>query len=337
MQRATLTLLASINHHPALLDELVIPAALDRDSFINRLLLEQGEAEVMITNPEVMQPLVGFWSKTRLKSWEKLADMIGYEYNPIWNVDGEVWHEGESESHGTSAGSSTEQRTGGRTFTRDRDQTDTLVNQHNDTRTPDLTDAETKDLTDTRTPNLTETRTPNLTETRQPNLTETNSPAGMEQTTNFISADNSEGWSNDTRSETVYSARTDTKQTTGTETTSATGNETKTETGTDTTKHTGTDTTKHTGTETTTGGYTDQDTLAEDIMDTENTTGSMTGATTGQDDREGAESWHEKRQGNIGVTMTQQLLEAEKKLWEAYDVEGFIIKEFKNEFLLMVY
>lgn len=265
----------------ALLDDFALPETLSRDALIGRLITECGEMEVSLANPDTMKAAVGYWSAGRLEMWEKLAAMPGYEYNPIWNVDGDTYHEGETESHGTSSGGSTEQRT----YTRDRDQTDTLQNTHNDTRTP------------------------NLTETRTPNLTEQNTPAGSEETVNMLSADNVEGWSNDTKSTTTYQGRTDTKQTTGTETVT------------------------NTGTEQTTGAYTDTDTLAEDITDTE----SKTGTSTGQDDRSGAESWHERRQGNIGVTMTQQLLEAEKKLWTEFDLPGQIIKEFKNEFLLLVY
>ena len=289
MQRATLSLLALIKHYPALLDEFELPEAIEREPFINRLLLEQGQQEVSITNPEVMAPLVGFWSRTRVRIWNKLADMVGYEYNPIWNVDGTTVHVGSSESHGTESGSSSEQRSGSRNYTRDRDQTDTLANTHNDT--TDITRSE----------------------TRTPNLTETTSPSGTETTINFIAADNSEGWSNDTKSERSFSSRSDSKRTTGTEATS--GDQT----------------------ETSSGGYTDTDTLAEDIEDTETTTDSAIGTSSGSRDQEGSDRWEETRQGNIGVTMTQQLLEAEQRLWEQYDVESFIIKEFKQEFLLMVY
>lgn len=265
MQRAILTTIALYRHDSSLFDNLVVPEGMNKSDFVDRLLMEQGEAEVILTNPATMKAGIGFWSRTRLPMWQKLFDMQTYEYNPIWNVDGETWHEGESESHGTASGSNTESRT----YTRDRDQVDTLSNTHTDTRTP--------------------------------NLTETTAPAGDEITTNLISADNSENWSNDTKSIKSFDQRLDTKQ--------------------------------NTGTETTNGSYTDQDTLAEDISDAENKTGSSTG----KDDRTGAESWHEKRQGNIGVTMTQQLLKAERELWEENDVQLFMINEFKREFTIMVY
>lgn len=91
-----------------------------------------------------------------------------------------------------------------------------------------------------------------------------------------------------------------------------------TETGTDTSTHDGTIT--HTGT------------------DTERNAGTVTVSdrTLGGDDSEVQRELERKEYGNIGVTMTQQLIEAERALvkFNIYDV---IIDSFKNRFCLLIY
>lgn len=82
----------------------------------------------------------------------------------------------------------------------------------------------------------------------------------------------------------------------GSSTTGTTGTDTYTDTGTDTTRETGTDTHANSG------------------KDIETVT----------------------RKGNIGVTMTQQLIEAERKIDE-FDIYLYIADAFKKQFCLMVY
>lgn len=78
----------------SLLDQLALPEKINREDFIGRLMLDIGEQEVYITNPKIMKIGIGVWSRGRLPIWEKLAAVQDLEYNPIWNVDGTVTHEG---------------------------------------------------------------------------------------------------------------------------------------------------------------------------------------------------------------------------------------------------
>ena len=232
MKRSILTTIAFYREDETLFDGFALPEGMKKDELVNRLLLEIGELQVIYTNPLVMKDAIGFWSRTRVEIWEKLYNMMTYEYNPIWNVDGETWHDGTNETHGTQSG------TNNRDYTRNRTNQDIFsgkIDEANDT-------------------------------------------------TNYISADNSQAWSNDTKTD--YNGETATNNT---------------------------------------------DTATENITDNDDTT------STGKDDRFGADNWHERRQGNIGVTMTQQLLEAEKELWSSYDIYEYIIADFKQEFAVMVW
>ena len=94
MQRITITLMNLYDADTSLLDQLALPEKINRDDFIGRMMLDIGEQEVCITNPKIMKIGIGVWSRGRLPIWEKLAAVQDLEYNPIWNVDGTVTHEG---------------------------------------------------------------------------------------------------------------------------------------------------------------------------------------------------------------------------------------------------
>lgn len=88
--RATLDLLGMYNYDPTVLDLLVIPEAVDRQTLIDNLLMETAETEILYTNVGFLKMAIGSWSKKNLPVWEELYKTTQYEYNPIWNKDGTV-------------------------------------------------------------------------------------------------------------------------------------------------------------------------------------------------------------------------------------------------------
>lgn len=93
--RATLDLIGLYNYNPKLLDELVLPEAIEdkRGDLIDNLLLETAELEVLYTDPDFMQKAIGIWSKKQSPIWDELYKTTQYEYNPIWNKDGVIVEE----------------------------------------------------------------------------------------------------------------------------------------------------------------------------------------------------------------------------------------------------
>lgn len=164
----------------------------------------------------------------------------------------------------------------------------------NHTRTDNL--EHTKTGTETQAPNTTETRTDNLnhgktgTETQTPNTTETRSPTLTRNVTNSVY-----GFNSSTASPADMQAETQG------------GNEQVTRTGSDTLTHnvnetqTGTQQTQRTGQETLTHNVTDAD------------TGTQTYRDSGEDTE--TRNYTLTREGNIGVTTSQQMLESERNLW----------------------
>ena len=61
--RATLDLLGMYNYDPTVLDLLVIPEAIDRQTLIDNLLMETAETEILYTNVGFLKMAIGSWSK----------------------------------------------------------------------------------------------------------------------------------------------------------------------------------------------------------------------------------------------------------------------------------
>lgn len=67
--------------------ELQLPTQLASDPSIitDRLLLDTMELEVLYADPDVFKGALGIYSKSRLQSWQKIADDMYKEYDPYIN------------------------------------------------------------------------------------------------------------------------------------------------------------------------------------------------------------------------------------------------------------
>lgn len=103
---ATMSLLGLYNWDSTILDGLVVPDGVDRNTVINNLLRECAELEVLYPQPEAMKFFVTEWAKERLPVWKRLETTLHYEYDPISNYDRkEEWtDEGNGSSETLTAG-----------------------------------------------------------------------------------------------------------------------------------------------------------------------------------------------------------------------------------------
>lgn len=85
--RATLTLMGMYRTRPDILDEFILPTEINRNVFMDNLLMVTGEMELLYTNPDFLKDAIAAWSRMELANWEWLFSTQHYEYNPIWNVD----------------------------------------------------------------------------------------------------------------------------------------------------------------------------------------------------------------------------------------------------------
>lgn len=210
-----LSIMTMTEYYPEIWNDASFPSDVDSQDLIDRICLDCAEIELLYSDPAILKYMIRNWCRTEAHVWEKLADTLNFQYNPIYNLD----------------------------VTYEETRTPNLTH----TRTPNLTETRTPNLTSTRTPNITATESPNTTETRTPNLTEEESPT--DTTTEAVAGFNAATFENARQS--TRGGKITTKQT-GNETIKNTGSIAHKTTGTETTKETGTDTRKETGTDTTT-------------------------------------------------------------------------------------
>lgn len=82
-----LDLITIYNYDNTIFDNLQLPASMNKGDFVNNLLLETAELELLYSRPDFLKFAIGAWSKKELSIWEKLDATLHYEYNPIYNTD----------------------------------------------------------------------------------------------------------------------------------------------------------------------------------------------------------------------------------------------------------
>ena len=65
----------------------MLPAAVDRETLIDNLLLETAELELLYSRPETLKTMIAVWSKKQVHIWNKLEETLHFDYNPIHNYD----------------------------------------------------------------------------------------------------------------------------------------------------------------------------------------------------------------------------------------------------------
>lgn len=82
-----LDLITIYNYDNTIFDLLSLPATMNKNDFINSLLIETAELELLYSRPDFLKFAIGVWSKKELDIWEKLESTLHYEYDPIYNTD----------------------------------------------------------------------------------------------------------------------------------------------------------------------------------------------------------------------------------------------------------
>ena len=75
-----------------LFSEIVLPTGINKQIFIDSLMLHGAEFEVLYSDPQTMKYAIGAWSKKWANTLKKWADALAIEYNPLENYDrNESW------------------------------------------------------------------------------------------------------------------------------------------------------------------------------------------------------------------------------------------------------
>ena len=295
---------------------LTVPQGLQKSVMVDNILLRGGEFEVVYSDPDFMQYAIGSWSAKWQRTMQKWVEALSIDYNPLENYD----------RYENIQDKSTKTNKMDRTLDH-RDETlintqdlHTLNTENKRTlntdslNTRNLMDEETRDLKDKETRDMDDVTTyDHLTNTEQLVSAYDSSayqPSSMTINTNGTIS----GGQTDHNTDKVEYNGTDTFDHTGKDIFNHTGYDDTKQTGTDTMNNTGTDTINRTGSEGTSHTGTIKDLGGEDVFNDHTA----------------------HIHGNIGVTTSQQMLEAELDIskWNVYE---HITDLFLTEFVIPIY
>lgn len=82
-----LTMIGMYKYDPDLFHLLSLPDGMDKDLFVNSLLMRYGENPVVFPSVPFFKSAVGVWSAKWYDSLERMLEAITEEYNPLHNYD----------------------------------------------------------------------------------------------------------------------------------------------------------------------------------------------------------------------------------------------------------
>lgn len=161
--KANLSIWGMYHYKDGLFDDMFIPTQLDRQTLIDNILLECNEMQILYTNWDFLKSAITAWSKKSVVSWQKIADTLDLEYNPIENYDRmESWtdtarHTGTVIDQGTGSETTTREDSGSDTKSTRDEWTQTV--EHDGDRSETISSTTETDGTVSRDQDFRETRT----------------------------------------------------------------------------------------------------------------------------------------------------------------------------------
>ena len=85
-----------------LFDNMLLPTSVDRQAFIDKLLVDTAELEVCYPNVDMMKYSLGTWSKAHIHDWQIIDDSLNKEdYDPFTDFDRNEEYEESFNTNGT--------------------------------------------------------------------------------------------------------------------------------------------------------------------------------------------------------------------------------------------
>ena len=216
MASSKMTLIGMYNWDNTIFSELLLPTGIDKDLFINSLLLQGGEFEVLYADPNFMKNAIKIWGMKWFRTFAEWLKGTQAEWNPIYNYD------------------------------RYEDARDDGYRNYSSTNTADYTDKRTAALKDKHVTDLEEKNTVDLQDKNTLGNTDTTSQIKKSETEHQVAAYDSSTYQPSSKD--IIDNGDSKVEHTGTVTTNKTGTDDTETKGTDTIDHTGTDIMNHSGT-----------------------------------------------------------------------------------------
>lgn len=74
------------NYDPDIFEDLVLPDQIDKDQFIEYLLMRLAEMPMLYGSATYLKAMIGVWSNNRLHTWERMARVLYEDYDPFINI-----------------------------------------------------------------------------------------------------------------------------------------------------------------------------------------------------------------------------------------------------------
>ena len=120
-----------------LFSDLTLPSGIDKELFIDNVLIDAGEFGVLYADPDLMCKMIGVWGRKHYRTFDKWITALNKEYEPLYNLDVyDEWEEAGSTSgskSGTSRGNVTDTLTGGYNRTDGYNRSENLAEDITDT------------------------------------------------------------------------------------------------------------------------------------------------------------------------------------------------------------
>ena len=216
MASSKMTLIGMYNWDDTIFSELLLPTGIDKDLFINSLLLQGGEFEVLYPDPNFMKNAIKIWGIKWFRTFAEWYKGTQAKWNPIYNYD------------------------------RYEDARDDGYRNYSSTNTADYTDKRTAALKDKHVTDLEEKNTVDLQDKNTLGNTDTTSQIKKSETEHQVAAYDSSTYQPSSKD--IIDNGDSKVEHTGTVTTNKTGTDATKTKGTDTIDHTGTDIMNHSGT-----------------------------------------------------------------------------------------
>ena len=96
-----MTVLGLYNYNDTIFNSMHLPDGVDPDNVVSNLLMELAELEVIYPSWITMQRAIADWSRSRVRSWERMLQALSADYDPVENYDRrEEWTDGENSRGG---------------------------------------------------------------------------------------------------------------------------------------------------------------------------------------------------------------------------------------------
>ena len=73
-------------YSPDIFDQMVLPDEVDRDVLIANIMLECTEMTALYPDADMMKEAIGYWSRSRLNTWSRIAMVLTEDYDPFINI-----------------------------------------------------------------------------------------------------------------------------------------------------------------------------------------------------------------------------------------------------------